>query len=107
MLTEERQQRILELVEKNKSVSMQNLMEELHISESTVRRDLNMLDEQGRLNRVRGGAMMRDSSYHTKDDDISHRKLIHQEEKRKIARYAASLIEPDDFVFWMPGRTRN
>lgn len=105
MLTEERQQRILELVERKKSVSTQNLMEELHISESTARRDLNMLDEQGRLSRVRGGAMSKENPYNTKDDDVSHRKSMNQDEKRKIARYAASLIEPDDFVFLDAGTT--
>lgn len=105
MLTEERQRRILELVEKYKSISIQKLMEELHISESTARRDLNMLDEQGRLSRVRGGAMVRDGSYHTKDDDVFLRKSMNQEEKRKIAIYAASLIEPDDFVFLDAGTT--
>lgn len=105
MLTEERQQKILELVEKNKSVSTQNLMDELHISESTARRDLNMLDEQGRLSRVRGGAMVKEQSYRTKDDDVSLRKSMHQDEKRRIARYAASLIEAEDFVFLDAGTT--
>ncbi|MCM1245223.1 MAG: DeoR/GlpR family DNA-binding transcription regulator [Roseburia sp.] len=105
MLTEERQQKILELVEKNKSISTQSLMEELNISESTARRDLNMLDEQGRLSRVRGGAMIKDAPYHTKDDDVSLRKSMNQGEKREIARYAASLIEPDDFVFLDAGTT--
>lgn len=105
MLTEERQQKILELVEKYKSVSTQNLMDELHISESTARRDLNMLDEQGRLSKVRGGAMVKSRSYRTKDDEVSLRKSMHQEEKRAIARYAASLIEAEDFVFLDAGTT--
>lgn len=105
MLTEERQQRILELVEKKKSISIQDLMAELNISESTVRRDLNMLDEQGRLSRVWGGAMKKDASYHTKDDDVSIRKSMNQDEKRRIASYAASLIEPNDFVFLDAGTT--
>lgn len=105
MLTEERQQRILELVEKYKSVSTQNLMKELHISESTVRRDLNMLDEQGKLNKVRGGAMIKTRLYNTKDDEVSLRKSLYQKEKRAIARYAASLIEAEDFVFLDAGTT--
>ena len=99
MLTEERLQKIVELVEKYKSVSTQMLMDELGISESTARRDLNMLDEQGNLIRVRGGAMIKEEQFSTKDDAVSVRKDKHQDEKRKIARYAASLIQPNDFVY--------
>ena len=105
MLTEERLQRIVELVEKYKSVSTQMLMDELGISESTARRDLNMLDEQGNLIRVRGGAMVKEEQFSTRDDAVSVRKDKHQEEKRKIARYAASLIQPNDFVYLDAGTT--
>lgn len=105
MLTEERLQRIVELVEKYKSVSTQMLMDELGISESTARRDLNMLDEQGNLIRVRGGAMVKEEQFSTKDDAVSVRKDKHQDEKQKIARYAASLIQPNDFVFLDAGTT--
>ena len=105
MLTEERLQRIVELVEKHKSVSTQMLMDELGISESTARRDLNMLDEQGNLIRVRGGAMIKEEQFSTKDDAVSVRKDKHQDEKRKIARYAASLIQPNDFVYLDAGTT--
>ena len=87
MLTEERFQRILSLVEEQKSVSVQNLMEELDISESTARRDLTELDAQGKLIKVRGGAMAKNSKYKTKDDMVSLRKAQNQDEKRRIAKY--------------------
>lgn len=105
MLTEERLQKILELVEVNKSVSIQMLMDKLGISESTARRDLKMLDEKGKLDKVRGGAIVKDSTYSTKDDTVSHRKLKNPKEKRMIAKYAASLIEPNDFVYLDAGTT--
>lgn len=104
MLTEERFQKILKLVETYKTVSTQKLMDELDISESTVRRDLMMLDEQGKLIKVRGGAMV-NNHYNTKDDTVSKRKDMNQEDKRKIAKYAASLIEPNDFVYLDAGTT--
>ncbi len=104
MLTEERFQKILKLVEKHKTVSTQRLMDELDISESTVRRDLMMLDEQGKLIKVRGGAMT-NSHFSTKDDTVSVRKDMNREDKRKIAKYAASLIEPNDFVYLDAGTT--
>lgn len=105
MLTEERLQKILELVERRGSVSTQMLMTELGISESTARRDLNMLDEQGNLIKVRGGAMMKAEQFNTKDDTVSSRKDMHQGEKHRIARYAALLIEPHDFVYLDAGTT--
>ena len=49
MLGEERQQAILAAVEQRHSVSVQELMQLLDISESTIRRDLNALDKEGRL----------------------------------------------------------
>lgn len=56
MLTEERLQAIEQLIREKGSVSNIELMDELNISESTVRRDLTILDDQGRINKVRGGA---------------------------------------------------
>ena len=52
MLGEERQQAILAAVEQRHSVSVQELMQLLDISESTIRRDLNALDKEGRLVKV-------------------------------------------------------
>ncbi len=105
MLTEERLQLIQELVEKRNSISIQELMAELDISESTARRDIALLDEQGRINKVRGGAMAKDGRYLTKDDTVSSRQDKNLEEKRRIARYAASLITANDFVFLDAGTT--
>lgn len=55
MLTEERLQGIWRIVTEKGSASIQELMDALNISESTVRRDLAVLDEQGRIQKVRGG----------------------------------------------------
>lgn len=105
MLTEERLQKIQELVEEKKSVSTQELMETLDISESTARRDLNTLANQGRVSKVRGGAMARTATYTTRDDTVSERKDKNLEAKRQIARYAAAQIEPNDFVYLDAGTT--
>ena len=49
MLTEERFAKILSILERMGSVTVQQLMTELDASESTVRRDLNTLDANGQL----------------------------------------------------------
>ena len=47
MLLEKRLEEILKLVEENGSVTVQELTERLKASESTIRRDLYLLDEEG------------------------------------------------------------
>lgn len=105
MLTEERLHAILRLVEEKGSVSIQELMDTLAISESTARRDLAVLDEQGQLVKVRGGAMVKQDKYSTREDSVIQKKDKNLNEKQLIARYAASLIEADDFVFLDAGTT--
>lgn len=105
MLTEERFVKILEMTEKEGSVTVQQLMSELGTSESTIRRDLNTLDAQGKLRKVHGGAIVKKSAYRTKDDEVAYRKEQNREAKIKIARYAAGLIQADDFVYLDAGTT--
>lgn len=105
MLTEERYAKILSILENMGSVTVQQLMSELNASESTVRRDLTELDGLRQLTKVRGGAMVRNTVFGTKDDAVTSRKGQHAQEKDRIARYAAGLIGPDDFVYLDAGTT--
>ena len=91
MLLEKRLEQILKLVEQNGSVSVQELTELLGASESTIRRDLTLLSEEGRVNKVHGGATAI-NFYYDKDEDVESRKNLNKEEKIEIAKYAASLI---------------
>ena len=106
MLTEERFSRILAIVDLEGSVKVPDLVQRLGISESTVRRDLAAMDEKGMLVKVYGGAI---SVNHPKmtvlDESIVKRKTQFTEEKRRIAKYAASLIGEDDFVYLDAGTT--
>lgn len=105
MLTEERFSKILSILESMGSVTVQQLMAELDTSESTIRRDLNTLDANGRLTKVHGGAIAKTGFYHTKDENVTNRKELNRESKIKIAKYAASLITPKDFVYLDAGTT--
>jgi DeoR family transcriptional regulator, fructose operon transcriptional repressor len=107
MLTEERLGRIISIVDAKKTVTVQELMTELGTSESTIRRDLNTLDSDGRLTKVFGGAIARGVTFSTKDDTITARENCNHAEKIEIAKYAASLIKPDDFVYLDAGTTTN
>ena len=105
MLTEERFTRILSILESMGSVTVQQLMTELDASESTIRRDLNTLDANGQLIKVHGGAILKNTSYSTEDDEVMQRKERNKGAKEKIAKYAAGLIEPGDFVYIDAGTT--
>lgn len=105
MLAEERFCEILNLVNERRSVTVQELTEELNASESTIRRDLTTLHNRGQLIKVHGGATAVGMSYHTKDAAVSVRKDLNREDKIMIAKYAAELIEPGDFVYIDAGTT--
>lgn len=105
MLTEERFAKILSMLESMGSVTVQQLMSELDASESTIRRDLTALDAGGQLTKVHGGAILKSMAYSTRDDEVVHRKEQNKTAKDKIARYAAALIDPNDFVYIDAGTT--
>lgn len=105
MLTEERQQRILKLLEEQNAITVTELTQILDASESTIRRDLNALDKMGKLVKVHGGATSVDNNMVSIEYDMTTKASIAMTEKRKIAQYAATLIEKDDFVFIDAGST--
>jgi len=105
MLTEKRQEEILRLLEIKGSVTVQELTVHFQASESTIRRDLNVLDKKGALTKVFGGAVQNDKKLNTREEKVSLRKELYREEKIRIARYAASLVAPDDFVYLDAGTT--
>nr|WP_207733805.1 DeoR/GlpR family DNA-binding transcription regulator [Clostridium sp. 1001275B_160808_H3] len=107
VLTEERHKIILEEIRKKSVVYVNELVKMLDTSESTIRRDLNFLDEVGKLKKVHGGATTLEREFHTKDDLVSIRETLNIDDKAIIAKYAATLIKKDDFVYIDSGTTTN
>lgn len=105
MLTEERHEIILQELKKNSVVYVSDLVEKLNSSESTIRRDLNTLHKEGELKKVHGGATILDKIIKTSEDKVSVRQTLNINEKIEIAKYAAGLIEKDDFVYIDAGTT--
>ena len=81
------------------------LMDELDTSESTIRRDLVAMDKKGYLTKVHGGAIANNTNIHTQDEKVINRIKQNRSEKEQIARYAASLIVDNDFVYIDAGTT--
>lgn len=105
MLAEERFSKILNMVNENKSVLVHEIVGELGISESTVRRDLTVLHGRGVLIKVHGGATRIQTDYYTKDASVDERRDLNSEEKRQIAKFASTYIKKDDFVYIDAGTT--
>lgn len=105
MLTEERYQLILQLLDDRNAVTVAELSSLMQISESTIRRDLNALAEMGKLNKVFGGATALTRSSGVFETDVANRVTAMSDEKTAIGRYAATLINDDDFVFIDAGTT--
>lgn len=105
MISETRHRMILNVLEREGTVTAQQLAELLHTSLSTIRRDLIALDRQGLLLKVHGGAARKETHLSSAELDMLTKEGMNIEEKRAIARTAASLIRPDDFVFIDAGST--
>ena len=94
MNTSERRQRILELVQKNRSVSNEELLREFGVTKETIRKDLNALAEKRHIVRTFGGAIIRDDY----DPSFEQRMTSNLEEKREIAKEAVKLIRANDII---------
>lgn len=64
-----------------------------------------MLDKETKLIKVFGGAIAVNSNYTAKELSVSQKLRVNEKEKRQIARKAAELIKPTDFVYLDAGTT--
>lgn len=107
MLTEKRYEMILNLLKEKQSITITEITETLKVSESTARRDLYTLAEQNKLVKVFGGAVAlpEEKHYTAVELSVGQKSHVNVEQKKKIAKYAASLIQPRDFVYLDAGTT--
>ncbi len=105
MLTQERYQSILSIINDKNAVTVAELAQLLDTSESTIRRDLTALDELGKINKVFGGATSITQSGGMYEDNVHTRENLMYDEKTEIAKYCAGLINNTDFVYIDAGTT--
>jgi DeoR family transcriptional regulator, fructose operon transcriptional repressor len=101
--TETRRNRLLELVRQRGFATLPDLAEELQVSESTIRRDLDVLEENGSAKRTYGGAFYTGPSPQLPHFD--RRQATQLEQKRQIALTAATLIDEGDTILLDGGST--
>lgn len=105
MMFEDRAEKILAIINSKGSATVTELAEEIGTSESTIRRDIILLDKSGKLKKVYGGATRVSNPVLTNEYDFQTKSTMNIDEKMKIAKYAASLINNGDFVYIDAGTT--
>ncbi|MGH4036407.1 MAG: DeoR/GlpR family DNA-binding transcription regulator [Sphaerochaeta sp.] len=104
MIPYERRSKILEILETEGMVNIEYLCDSLDgVSESTVRRDLRGLEDDGLVENLRGGAarIIKNSF----DTPKSSRETLNVNEKEKIAMKAASLVQDGEIIYLDVGTT--
>ena len=99
---EDRRVKTAELLSQKGFMSLAELVQNLRVSESTIRRDLEILEEQGGIRRTHGGAVcVQDSSSRLAFAD---RETTARAQKQAIAKAVAGLI-PDGQTIILDGGT--
>lgn len=91
MLAHERQTTILEILNKDHAVKVSKLIKLLNVSIETVRRDLELLEKEGKLKRVYGGAVLEKVN----GIELSgiDRKTKYINEKKQLAVFASRYVK--------------
>lgn len=93
----ERQQEILSIIEKRGSISVNKLSEILYTSAPTIRRDLTVLENQGKILRTHGGAVLRKTAEN--EIPLILREDSNNKSKKIIAEKAKKYIKNGDVIF--------
>ena len=103
MLSQERQRRIMEILEKDNTVKIIDIVKLFRVSHETARRDLETLQDQGMAKRVYGGAIYLPPAGGSAPENHGPRPV--RRERRAIARAAAELVHEGDTVLLGMGTT--
>ena len=97
---------IADLLDKRGKLSLEQLDEFFpHVSQMTLRRDLLQLEQEGRIIRVRGGAMSVKEVQKVSGEPYTKKTTIQTDAKIKIAQKAAHLIDENTSLFIDGGTT--
>nr|NNM90909.1 DeoR/GlpR transcriptional regulator [Bacilli bacterium] len=103
MFSDERKSAILNLIAKHQRVTVSDVAASLHVSETTVRRDLQILEEQNLLKRTHGGAVSVELA--SFEPTISEKSLLYPNEKAAIAKIAVAMLQAGDTIILDAGTT--
>lgn len=104
MLKEERYLKIVDFVNKKSAVTIDELRAKFHISQSTISRDLQVLNNAGRLIKTHGGALSHSTGLAT-EPSFTYRKTQYTDEKQRIAKKAIEYIRSAETIILDSGTT--
>lgn len=93
----ERQEQIIEILQKHKSIRVTELANTLFVSQPTVRRDLTVLENQEKVQRTHGGVVLRKMS--DAEIPLMYREDQNNASKKSIAEKASKLIHDGNVIF--------
>lgn len=96
MLAAERCEKIVQMVDERGSMRVAELSEIFKVTEETIRRDLDKLEQAGRLMRSHGGAVSLQGQSH--ETPFIEREVTNVEEKKQIAKEAVRYVQPRDRI---------
>jgi DeoR/GlpR family transcriptional regulator of sugar metabolism len=105
MLPAQRRRSILEIIETNGSSTIADLSQRFNVSEMTIRRDLQTLDEEGSLLRTHGGAIIATGQAAIVEPRYAAKQRLYATEKAAIAQYAADKLVQDGDIIVLEGGT--
>jgi len=94
MIILERRERILDILEKQRTSTVRDLAKALYISEASIRRDLESLEKAGLVRRIYGGVVL--EKYKNGVIPLQMRDGDHSAAKDELARQAAELVNDGD-----------
>lgn len=103
MLPLERQKKIIELLTIRKVMKIAELTEEMQVSIETIRRDINLLTRQGKIEKIYGGVKLVQSKFG--ESTIDERMFSQLKEKESIAQKCSEYIDDGDCIYIDSGST--
>ncbi|EUJ32397.1 putative HTH-type transcriptional regulator YulB [Listeria floridensis FSL S10-1187] len=103
MLSIERKRAIVQYVRSRKIATVSELAQHFSVHEATIRRDLTALEQDKKLKRTHGGVMIEEKV--VSEPDWNKRSEVRYEEKKRIATYAAEMVEDGDTILLDAGTT--
>jgi len=100
-----RRKSILELLHTKDIVYLEEMEKHVGVSLATVRRDLRALEEEGKIDILKGGAAR--IRKNVAEKSLTEKLELNKDEKELIGGYAATLVNDGDFVFMGPGTTEH
>lgn len=103
LFAEERHSEILKLLEQKKKLLVSELSERFNVTQATIRSDFKELEQQGKLRRAHGGAML---PVKMNDERSTEQKMVENSvAKKMIAKAAANTVSDGDTIIIDTGTT--